>query len=84
MSVQLTKEQAEKLKELRKKTNCSRQISLCIDELDKLPPVKLIGINSLLECQKENAAGCLMAMHFGDSYFCKCPVRSFVYRELVI
>lgn len=84
MSVQLTKEQTEKLKELRKKANCSRQISLCIDDFDKLPPVKLIGINGLLQCQKENTAGCLMAMHFGDSYFCKCPVRSYLHREIGI
>jgi len=42
-----------------------------------------IGIESFLECLEEDPEGCTFSFaFFGYSYFCQCPLRVYIAKEL--
>ena len=46
--------------------------------------VKDFGHKSILECTGEHICGCEFKEYFGSSYFCKCPLRIYLAKELKI
>lgn len=41
-----------------------------------------IGQESFLECLEENPQECKFSLSFGYSYFCQCPLRVYIAKEL--
>lgn len=41
-----------------------------------------IGIDTFLECLEENPQDCKFSLSFGFGYFCKCPLRIYIIKEL--
>jgi len=35
-----------------------------------------------LVCSEENPSQCKFSVHFGDSYYCKCPLRAYIAKEV--
>ena len=81
MNLELTIEQEDQLKELRAESNCQK-LDGC--DLNNLSPVKKIGLEDLLECLNENAAGCPQALPYGSTFFCKCHARIYLHHKLGI
>ena len=41
-----------------------------------------IGLESYLDCLEDNAFECKFAFSFGEGYFCKCPLRVYLAKNL--
>jgi hypothetical protein len=41
-----------------------------------------IGLKSLIVCLEEKPYECNFSRLFGDSYFCECPLRKYIVKEL--
>ncbi len=50
--------------------------------LEKLCKAKDIGLQSFLECLEEYPRDCKFSLMFGDSFFCNCPLRVYIGKNL--
>jgi len=50
--------------------------------LEYLCKAKDIGMESFLICSEEDPQQCRFAMSFGTSFFCTCPLRIYIAKEL--
>jgi len=41
-----------------------------------------VGRKSILKCLEENPVNCVFAFPIGQTYFCQCPLRFYIAREL--
>ena len=77
-------EQKEILREKIKGCGCTKKVK-CIDtDFQDVAPVRSVAANELLECYTDRAKTCKFALPFGATYFCRCPVRAYLYTELDI
>ena len=55
----------------------------CLDSgSENLCKARDIGMESYLECLESNLRDCSFAFPFGQGYFCKCPLRVYLAKEL--
>ncbi|MFC2027806.1 hypothetical protein ACFLU3_03865 [Chloroflexota bacterium] len=40
------------------------------------------GMEGYLDCLEDNRSRCNFALSFGDGYYCRCPLRVFLSKEL--
>ncbi|MBN1796279.1 MAG: hypothetical protein JW804_06365 [Sedimentisphaerales bacterium] len=65
-----------KVLELFEQSDCTKKPN-CIDKNFKhLPDIRQISSTDLFECNQSQ--GCPYALSFGNSAFCKCPVRTYL------
>ena len=77
-------EQKEILREKIQECQCTKEVK-CIDTgFQNVAPVKSVAAHELLECYTDRAKTCKFALPFGATYFCRCPVRAYLYTELDI
>ncbi len=77
-------EQEEILREKIHRCQCTKEVK-CIDtDFQNVTPVRSVASNELLECYTDRAKTCKFALPFGATYFCRCPVRAYLYTELDI
>jgi hypothetical protein len=63
---------------------CDKKIK-CIDtNFEDVAPVKNAAASDLLECYTDRAKNCNFALPFGSTYFCRCPVRAYLYQNFGI
>ena len=62
--------------------DCGKEFECCEGNFANVCRAKDMGIESFLECLEEKAQECEFAMPFGNSFFCKCPVRIAIARKL--
>ena len=80
-----TKAEVEKhIEETISKTKCLKDFKCYKPGFKDLPKVKIMGSKTLIECFEENAEECEYSFHFGNSFFCKCPVLSHILKNLHI
>jgi hypothetical protein len=41
-----------------------------------------VGIKSFLECLEKDPGQCQFSLSFADKYYCKCPLRVYIAKEL--
>ena len=71
-----------KLKEITGQTQC-HHASCCIDtEFDKSCKVRDVGIKDYLVCLEEGASLCQFSVKYGNTFFCSCPLRVYIYKNL--
>ncbi len=76
--------QKEEIKQKIKACECTKKIK-CIDtNFQDVAPVKSVAAGELLECYTDRAAGCKFALPFGGTYFCRCPVRAYLFKQFNI
>ena len=61
---------------------CAKDFQCYKSGLKALCKAKDIGITSYLQCLEENAFGCQFSVRFGDKYYCECPLRVYIAKEL--
>lgn len=65
-----------------KECGCTKAVN-CLDaDFENLAPVKKIPASDLLECFSDKAKDCKFALPFGETHFCRCPVRAYLFNEL--
>ena len=71
------------IKEILGGTQCPKDFQCYKSGFENLCKAKDIGLESLLECLEEEVPkGCKFSIHFGDSYFCHCPLRVYIAKKL--
>jgi len=66
------------------KTKCLKDFKCYKSGFKDIPKIKIIGSENLIECLEENVEECEYSFHFGDSFFCKCPILSHILKNLHI
>ncbi len=61
---------------------CPKDFKCCTEGLENLCKAREIGLELYLECLEENAFACPFSVHFGDSYYCECPLRIYIAKKL--
>ncbi len=60
---------------------CRRDFQCYKSDFTKLCSVILIGQGELIECLDSARKSCSTSMPFGRSFFCLCPLRTYIARE---
>ncbi|MFA5423862.1 MAG: hypothetical protein WC374_08400 [Phycisphaerae bacterium] len=77
----VTEDQRRDILKMIEKCGCTK-CEKCIDtDFENLAPVKHIPASGLLECYTDRAKGYKFALPFGETHFCRCPVRAYLYNE---
>ncbi len=61
---------------------CPKDFRCWKSGLEVLCKARDIGQESFLECLEENPQECKFSLSFGYSYFCQCPLRVYIAKEL--
>ena len=62
--------------------SCRKDFKCYKSNLSQLCKAKDVGLESFLECLEENPRDCEFSISYGYSYYCRCPVRVYIAREL--
>ena len=61
---------------------CQKDFKCYKGNFENLCKVKDIGMNSYLVCDEEKPRECIFSFSFGYSYFCKCPLRVYIKKNI--
>jgi len=92
VSLLIEEEHKTKIEEIRSQMNCRKNFACCDDGFQKVCKVNLAAGGRLVECDPSNyedsktkQPDCQFALLFGYStFFCTCPLRKYVAKELGI
>jgi len=82
----MEQEQRAKLEKLMNGRRCEKNFHCMQDGFKELCKAKFIASGKLVECGSEcpsleEGESCEFRMPFGDTYYCKCPVRKHILKE---
>ncbi len=69
-------DQSKKIEEIKKNMKCKWKFKCEDDSL--FCKIKDIGMNSFLVCLDSKVDLCKYSIHFGNSYFCSCPLKFYL------
>jgi hypothetical protein len=72
----------DKVEELIGGLSCPKNFRCCESESQQLCKAKDIGMESFLECLEKNPLSCSFSLSYADSYYCRCPLRVYLAKEL--
>jgi len=62
--------------------SCRKDFKCYKSNLSQLCKSKDVGLESFLECLEENPRDCEFSIGYGNSYYCRCPVRVYIANKL--
>jgi len=71
-----------KMQEIMGTMSCPENFICAELEPEMLCKAKDHGMEGYVDCLAENRSRCNFALSFGDGYFCRCPLRVFLSKEL--
>ena len=80
--LRMEKDIKEKIKEIIGKIECPNKFCCLESGFDKGCEARDIGIEDFLECLEHDPQGCPFSFPFGNTHFCKCPLRVYICKEL--
>jgi hypothetical protein len=63
---------------------CPKGFMCCIEGLENISQATDIELEEYMKCLEEGAALCQFSVSFDSYYFCSCPVRINIWRNLGI
>ncbi|MGD9022224.1 MAG: hypothetical protein PVJ62_00450 [Deltaproteobacteria bacterium] len=78
----MNQEQKLKVEEIIGQLQCPYNFKCYKMGLKDLCKARDIGLESHLECLEERPYKCKFSVAFGHSYFCYCPLRVYIAKEL--
>jgi len=78
----LTKEQVERIEKIISEIKCDLDFRCCKSRFKDICEAKNIGMEDFIDCNDKTPTRCRYAMSFGDAYFCHCPLRNYLAREI--
>jgi hypothetical protein len=70
--------------EIQEKINasiCPKDNKCCKSKFYDICKAEDIGLESFIICLMKNPKKCVCSFSFGDTYFCKCPLRVYISKE---
>ncbi len=71
----------EKAKQILGNLKCERGLNCVNSGLEGICKARDIGLKTFLVCLEEDPS-CIFSLSFGGEFFCKCPVRVYIGKEL--
>ena len=78
----MSKGSKKKLEEIIDDLKCPYDFVCYKSNFEKLCDAKDIGMESFLLCLDDTPGECVFSLSFGESKFCKCPLRVYIAKEL--
>ena len=78
----MVKQRKPKLEDIVGELQCPINFRCYKSKYKDLCKAKDIGMESFLVCLEKNPQKCKFSFAFGFKYFCKCPLRVFISKEL--
>jgi hypothetical protein len=82
--MEITQEHEDRIQEIMREMQCPRDFECYKTGFEKLSKVRIVGSGMLVECLEEKAKDCGLKFSFGFGYFCKCPLRKYVAKNLKV
>jgi hypothetical protein len=80
--VELTEEQKQRIEELLQECECGEDCKCHRSGFEDICKASDIGLECFVECQEEDANFRPNSFSFGYRYFCKCPLRVYLAKEI--
>ncbi|MCP4614539.1 MAG: hypothetical protein GY845_38150 [Planctomycetes bacterium] len=78
----MKEEDRKKTEEIMGEMSCPKSFKCAESGFEMLCKAKDNGLKGYLDCLDAEASRCTFALQFGDGYFCKCPLRVYLSKEL--
>jgi hypothetical protein len=78
----VNKDHKNEIEEIIGQMQCAKDFQCYKSEFKILSKTKDIGLESYLQCLEENVFGCQFSVRFGGNYFCECPLRVYIAKEM--
>jgi hypothetical protein len=66
------------IQEIMQQVECKRDFQCYMSGFKDLRKIKDIGMPDSVRCLSKGPENCEYSFAFGDSYFCKCPLRIYI------
>jgi hypothetical protein len=66
------------IQEIMRQVECKRDFQCYMSGFKDLCKIEDIGIPDSVRCLSKAPENCKYSFAFGDSYFCKCPLRIYI------
>jgi hypothetical protein len=76
------KQVSKKIKEIIGHMQCPKDFKCASSGFDKLCKAKDCGMDHYLECLEDNPSPCKFVILFGERYFCQCPLRVYIAKNI--
>ena len=70
------------IEEIIRQIKCDKDFQCCKSGFEDICEAKDIGLPDSVKCLSKHPGDCEYAFAFGDSYFCKCPLRVYIAKNL--
>lgn len=80
--MELTEKQRKEIEAIAGGQKCSKDFKCYKLGFEKLCKARDHGLEGYLDCLEENPRDCPFSLPFGNGYFCKCPLRIYIARNL--
>ncbi len=74
--------QNKKLEKIIGKMQCPEDFKCYKSNFKNICKIEDIGLDSFLKCLEKDVKNCPFSIYFGGVYFCKCPLRLYIAKEL--
>jgi len=71
-----------KIEEIIGQLSCPKNFKCAASSFDNLCKAKDIGIDTHLLCQDSSSFWCRFSLKFDQEYFCSCPLRIYLAKQL--
>jgi hypothetical protein len=78
----MDKELRTQIEEIISEMKCAKNFRCCEDNFANVCKAKDIGASFFLECLEEKPQQCQFSLPFGNAYFCQCPLRVYIAKNL--
>ncbi len=78
----MEQEQDKELKKVVGGLSCSKDFKCYKQGFETLCKAKDVGLELYLECLEERPYDCPLSVSFGGLYYCRCPLRIYIAKNL--
>ncbi len=71
----MEKKSKKKVDEIRAEMQCEKNFTCLENNYKSLCKARDMGLEGYVECIDDGVLGCHFSLPFGNSYFCRCPLR---------
>ncbi|HUU49944.1 MAG TPA: hypothetical protein VMW81_03165 [Nitrospinota bacterium] len=80
----LQKEQKRRIEKIIARMECPKDFICYKSGFENLCEARDVGLESFLECLEKNPWECTFSISFGTAYYCRCPLRFYIIKELKV
>jgi hypothetical protein len=80
--MELTVEQRQEIEKIASGINCPKNFECYKSGSEKFCKTRDFGLERYLDCLEKEPHTCEYSLSFGNGYFCTCPVRFYIAKNL--